>query len=220
MTDILQRVFEVKKGEDPNLRNDLIADYIPFIINNVSKTTGYYINSEDSDEFSIGLGAFNEAIDRYESDKGSFIGFASLVIRSRVKDFMRKEWKYNQEVSLDEQVLDRQAIDVNEDLVAEIETFKSRLSEFNITLDDLISDGPKHEKTRYEIVELGANVSENDGICKKLYTTKKLPMAEIILRYQTTKKRLKTFRSFIIGVVVVFREKLEMIKSYMHFRGE
>lgn len=220
MSDILSRVFEVKKSDNPNLRNDLIADYIPFIINSVSKTTGYYVNSEDSDEFCIGLEAFNEAIDRYNADKGSFISFAGLVIRSRVTDFMRKEWKYRQEIDLDDQELQRKAADVNEDLVVEIDAFKSKLNDFDITLDDLINEGPKHEKTRYEVVELGANVSEDNPICTKLYRTKKLPMAEIILKYQTTKKRLKTFRNYIIGIIVVFREKLDMIKSYLHIRGE
>ena len=44
-----------------------------------------------SDEFSIGLQAFNEALDAYQSDKGaSFLYFAKMVINRRVIDYIRK----------------------------------------------------------------------------------------------------------------------------------
>lgn len=50
-----------------------------------------------SDEFSIGLQAFNEALDAYQSDKGaSFLYFAKMVINRRVIDYIRKK-KFNQE---------------------------------------------------------------------------------------------------------------------------
>lgn len=213
-------VLTLQADSDIEKRNDFIRSYFPFIIGSVSKTTGHYVNTEDSDEFCIGLEAFNEAIDKYNAEKGTFIGFADLVIRSRVTDFMRKEWKFNQDVDLDEQVLLREPVRVDEDLILEINAFKEKLSHFDITLDELAEDGPKHKTTRVEVTELGQNVSRDEPICGKLYSSKKLPMAEIVLRFQTTKKRLKTYRSFIIGVIVIFREKLEQIGAFLSIRGD
>ncbi len=47
-----------------------------------------------------------------------------------------------------------------------------------------------------------------------------LPMAAIMKVYETTKKRLKTYRNYIIGVVVIFREKLDIMKTYLAVRGD
>ncbi len=146
------------------------------------------MNSLDSDEYSIGLMAFDEAIDKYNADKGSFVGFASLMIRNRVIDFMRKEWHYNQDVDLDEQVLLNESTRVDEDLTLEIRSFKERLMEFGITMEDLADKGPKHKKTRQWACDLGRDISMDPPISEKLYRTKKLPMAEVCLKYKATKK--------------------------------
>ena len=87
----VEKRLEVIKGGDLEERNKLIEDYIPFIIKTVSKQLNRYIETENSDEFSIGLIAFNEAIEKYNSDKGIFLKFAELVISNRIKDNLRKK---------------------------------------------------------------------------------------------------------------------------------
>lgn len=220
MSDIVEQLKSFQSDENIEQRNEFIKDYLPFVLKSVSKTTGYYVHTEDSDEFCIGLEAFDEAIDRYQPSKGNFIGFADMVIRSRVTDYMRKEWKYNKEVNYDDQVLLKVQTKVDEDLLLEIQSFKDRLLYFGITLDELTEMGPKHKVTRLEVTELSKNIAEDEPISHKLYRTKKLPMAEIVLRFSTTKKRLKSYRSYIIGVVVVFKEQLEVIKTFINLRGE
>jgi RNA polymerase sigma factor len=65
LNDMLKQV----KNGDILLREKLIADYQPFIIKTVSQFMGKYIEIENSEEFSIGLIAFNEAIDCFDESK-------------------------------------------------------------------------------------------------------------------------------------------------------
>ena len=69
-----KRIEHIQSG-DKLEREKLIEEYIPFIIKTISSLTNRYVESENSEEYSIGLEAFNEAIDRYEAKKGSFIAF-------------------------------------------------------------------------------------------------------------------------------------------------
>ena len=65
LNDMLKQV----KNGDILLREKLIADYQPFIIKTVSQFMGKYIEIENSEEFSIGLITFNEAIDCFDESK-------------------------------------------------------------------------------------------------------------------------------------------------------
>ncbi len=51
---------------------------------------GRYVCTDNDEEFSIALIAFNEAIEKYNEDRGNFWAFAKLVIESRLKNNLRK----------------------------------------------------------------------------------------------------------------------------------
>ena len=86
--DILQKI----KSGDRLLKDRFISDYQPFIIKSVSQIlNNKYIDIENSEEYSVGLIAFNEAIEKYDVNKGkNFMKFAELVIRRRMVDYFRK----------------------------------------------------------------------------------------------------------------------------------
>ena len=60
--------------------NELIKDYMAFIVKTISSITGRYVSIENDDELSIALIAFKEAVDKYEESRRSFSCFAKLVI--------------------------------------------------------------------------------------------------------------------------------------------
>ena len=86
------------KGKDINT---LINKYMAFIIKTVSSVTGRYVCIDNDEEFSIGLLAFKEAVDKYSDDRGAFPSFARLVISSRIKNHLVKENKHNKVESLE-----------------------------------------------------------------------------------------------------------------------
>ena len=78
-------------GEKIAIENldQLINQHMAFLIRTVSNFTGKYVSIENDDEFSIALIAFTEAVKKYDEDRGNFLGFAKLVIESRLKMCIR-----------------------------------------------------------------------------------------------------------------------------------
>ena len=66
------------------IRNQLIESYMPFIVKQVSLNIGRYVQSENDDALIVGMEAFDEALNKYDPNKGSFVNFASVVIKNRV----------------------------------------------------------------------------------------------------------------------------------------
>ena len=90
----------IKAQKDKAIYEKLIIENEFFIISTTSKATNKYINKSD-DEWSIALNAFNEAVNSYNMDKGSFYSFAELVIKRRIIDYLRKESKRSSEILVD-----------------------------------------------------------------------------------------------------------------------
>ena len=76
-------------AKDEKLKNELIGEYRNFILSSASKTLNRGITDSD-DEFMTAMIAFNEAIDSYDRDKGKFLSFASVIIRNRLIDELRR----------------------------------------------------------------------------------------------------------------------------------
>ena len=85
---IITELSDAKRAQEA--RDMMIQKYMPFIIKCVSDFTGSYVQIGDSDELSIGLMAFNEAIDRYDVQRGLFLSYAKLIITSRLKTHVEK----------------------------------------------------------------------------------------------------------------------------------
>ncbi|GAE90430.1 sigma factor [Acetivibrio straminisolvens] len=90
--DIIKRI----KDGDTLLRNKFIDDFKPFILKCVSQLVGKKNNLAQSDEYSIALIAFNEAIESYNLDKKTkFVSFSKQVIKRRLIDYLRSTKKNN-----------------------------------------------------------------------------------------------------------------------------
>ncbi len=81
--------------------NQLIRDHYGFIIKATSDSLNRYVNVHNDDAFSIALQSFEEACQKYDQDKGPFLAYAKLVIRSRLIDHVRREKKHSEAMSLD-----------------------------------------------------------------------------------------------------------------------
>ncbi|MGV3487843.1 MAG: sigma factor, partial [Tuberibacillus sp.] len=76
------KIFKIQNG-DERLRNRVITNYQPFVKKVASKVCNRFID-QTMDEYSIGLFAFNEAINQYKDSQGTrFLTFADMVIRRR-----------------------------------------------------------------------------------------------------------------------------------------
>ena len=94
--DIIEWVLAAK--EDSDAADSLISQYMGFIRAEAKKLSF----GDGEDELSIAMLAFYEAVLGYEKSRGSFLGFAAKVIRSRLIDYHRAESRHRGHGSLNE----------------------------------------------------------------------------------------------------------------------
>lgn len=219
-----KRIEKIKNG-DIREREKMIEEYIPFIIKTVSNKLNRYIESENSEEYSIGMEAFNEAIDKYEISKGNFISFAQLVIKSRITDYLRKISKHNKVIPISQfekeekenLKKDFRTEDFTEKytLKNEIEVFEEQLKKFKINFFDLVNEAPKHIDTRTNGIRIAKYIVENKELKEGLIRKKTLPSKLLIEELGVSVKILKRSRKFIIATVLILDSDLEELKNYI-----
>ena len=222
---IAKRLDCIKAG-DKREREILIEEYMPFIIKAVSSKTNRYIEKENSEEFIIGLEAFDEAIDKYNPNKGGFLNFAAMVINSRITDFYRKN-RMQSNVTLMSQLSDVECGSLMEDssvndcietmeLQIELKEFKKGLEGFGITFDELVEESPKHRDTRLRALQIAHYICRNEQLKEQLMYSKRLPNSDLVRELNISRKLLNRSRKFIIAAVVILNSQLEVIKDYIY----
>lgn len=202
--------------------NELIESHMPLIIKSISDVTGRYVSCENDEEISIGLLGFNEAIERYDNEKGRFLSYAKLVIGSRIKNYLKGENRH-QHSSLDELVdkgLDfkDEYYDEKEDnsmLIEEINVLKKEISSFGFSLEDLVNEAPKQQATRKNAIDLSEKISKDEEFTSFMYLKKRLPIKRIVLKYSVTEKVIKRSKKFIISVVIIIDKNLSALRNWI-----
>lgn len=219
MTD--EEIIKIKS--DNSLKDSFIQKYTNFILSSARKATGRFVDKSD-DEFSIAIAAFNEAITRYETDKGNFFSFASRVIHSRIVDDQRKNHMHAIPFSaLEQEEKDGSVIcfdvvgnnDVATDMQLEFLSAKDVLKNFDISFFDLTKCSPKIRKTKCETKKAVDFIIQNKDVLKRLKSTGVLPANLIVTKTGVNKKILDRYRKFIIATVIILSEDYPTISNYI-----
>ncbi len=216
---LIEALAEIKEENQDEVRNEFIKEYFPFIIKKVSDFTGHYVDVNNSDEFSIALDAFNEAINRYDFGKGKFLSYAKLVIESRLKDFYKR--KKNKEFlrdSIDDSISDQKDIEREFILKNEILRLSDELEKYDISFEKLMDTLPKHQITKSNAKEVTRLIVSDETILKLLKEKGNLPRKEIISKMNVTNKQLKRSRNFIIAMAIVLSGDYETINEYLDIK--
>lgn len=218
---------KIKKG-DASLKERLIEDYKPFILKCVSKSTNKFIDTNNSEEYSIGLMAFNEAIESYKADgKAHFLTFAEMVIDRRVKNYMKKESRHAKVISFTNLGTDsEQVYDTLQDhsivvhferfeMRSEVEMFKEALKDYGIELPELLHASPKHVDTRKTCIKIARLIIDNDEMYRKFVNKKILPVKDILANYKVSERTLERNRKYIIAACLVLISGLDIVKGFL-----
>lgn len=231
--DLNRIISKVKEGDD-DLREQVINDYRHFIISCVSKSVNKYIDLENSEEFSIGLIAFNTAIDDYnEAKNSSFLNFAEMVINRRLINYMNKE-KKNQNTypfsyfedrndSILEKSIEKKSMFLHFDSCdarEEIAIYINKLNKFGISLDELIKKTPKHRDSRQMLINIAKTIADNDVLYKKLNTKMRIPMKDLIQYTNVNPKTIEKNRKYIVATCIAFNSDLDIIKGFLQMNLE
>lgn len=226
-----ETVVLIQQG-DSALLNELIEAYRPFIAKTVSSVCKRYIYETD-DEFSIGLIAFHEAIEKYSPERGSsLLNFSEIIIKRRVIDYIRKQSK-NQHISLDltnqsneeespglaivnELSLEDYQNKTDEQLrKEEVWQFQKLLTKFDLSLSDLVEHSPKHADARKNAIVVAKKLVEDNELKELLLEKKRLPIKQLEKKVNVSRKTIERNRKYIIAIALILSGDYVYMKDYI-----
>lgn len=214
----------MRPGEQISIENldILIERHMAFIIRTISSLTGRYVAVENDEEFSIALSAFAEAVEKYDEERGSFLGFAKLVIESRLKSYFARENARPREASLEE--LYEQGRDFpdegdggesGDNLRDEVLLYREELSLFGLTLETLADEAPKHRDTRENAIGIAKKAGNDPPTVEITYQKRRLPVRAVARVAQVTEKVVKRSKSFILAAMIIFVKEYPGLNSFV-----
>ncbi len=225
----LDRLKKAKKGNQRE-RDALLLEYKPFILRVTSDATGHFVTPNDSDEFSIALMAFNEAIDSFDESKGhNFLKFSEQLIKWRLTDYQRKQRKQrDREISFETEYTNGEAaMDKNPELAVEEKAFdqidlKSQIRElqktlscFGISFSKLASSAPKHLDSRMLMVDAARKLSREAELMGFLNEKKELPVSALVKLTGLNRKTFYRNRDYVIALAIIFSSDMEDIRNHI-----
>ncbi len=213
----------IKIQSDSSLRDSFIQKYTNFILSSARKTAGKYVDKSD-DEFSVALAAFNEAITRYEAEKGDFFAFAARVIHSRIIDDMRKTRMAAVPFSsLEQEDEDGSPMrfdapgksDIATDIQLEFLSAKDELAKFDISFFDLTKCSPKAKKTKQETFKVIRFLTHDEDALSSVKKRGVLPAGMIFTQTGVSRKILDRHRKYIIATVIILSGDYPSISDYI-----
>ncbi len=186
--------------------------------------------------------AFNEAIDKYTPDRGKFSSYAELVIRNRLTDKLRSDYRFQAEVPFEPLALEggdksaevpdpvtieiqkklehdaeQAAYDPQAQARQEIEEVQILLQHYGFSFYDLTSCSPKAEKTKTECAKAVAALLMDDELFQRMRKTKTLPAEGIIQACGVKKKLLERHRKYIIAAAEILNGEYPLLAGYMDY---
>jgi RNA polymerase sigma factor len=227
------RLVNLAQQGDAAAREELLKRFTPLVLRVGSQVAGRYLQVGQDDEVSIGLMALNEAIDRFNPDRGAaFIPFAEMVIKRRLIDYYRRQ-KGRSELPMSEleteddegnplavvdqrEAMDRYARQQEaEDRKHEILRYAKRLADFGIRFAELVEICPKHEDARERAIEVARLVASQPLLMEHLRTKRELPLKLLEERVGVSRKTLERQRKYIIAVALILMEDFDHLRRYV-----
>ncbi|MEN8907604.1 MAG: RNA polymerase subunit sigma, partial [Clostridiales bacterium] len=209
------------------LRNNLIIENVEYIKGVVCNTTKKFGNIESTDEYSIGLQGFNEAIDCYNPKKNdNFYNFSSMIIKRRLINYYNSTNRQKNVILFSDLEGDNtegtdyiEEKNINKDdediFRLELEEFKEKLLEFNITLKNLVELSPKRKDAKHLCTKMAMFVAKNELFFSNLERKKTLPYNELIRHFGINKKTVERNRKLIIATAIIYGNGFQMLRDFI-----
>jgi RNA polymerase sigma factor len=233
VTQTPEELIAKAQAGDTEARERLIQDWTPLVLRVGAQSAGRYLEVGRDEEISIGLLALNEAIDRYQVERGApFAPFAELVIKRRLVDYYRRR-KGGQEIPLSElQTEDEEGNPLRsadeaaaiaqfareqeaEDRRDEIWRYSQRLAEFGIKFQDLVEASPKHADARERALAVARTLASDPLLAEHFRTKRELPLKSLEERVGVSRKTLERQRKWIVAVTLLLLEDFDHLKEYV-----
>ena len=242
MSELVLKIQNAQGSSDA--LEQLINEYQSFILACASRTVNHFVTKSD-DEWSVALIAFNEAVQNYDSTKGDFRGFSNLIIRRRLTDHLKKEYRHMNEVPTEpiilqgglagdedetagEQALQSAGVSFSNEVPInttawpgqysisdEIEAVRGLLSNYGFSFFDVADSTPKAAKTRFVCAKATAVMLKTPEFLSMMKETGNLPVSKLAAVSGVKKKILERHRRYIIAAVVILDGDYPLLAEYM-----
>ena len=211
----------------------------PWILKTASDASGHYVTDSD-DEWSVALMAFNEAVQKYDEKKGSFLSLASVVIKRRVIDCTRSQMRYSGEIpvipdafegSLAEDDANGINLQVQEHITStslsenaeqraeqireEISEMQEILHEYGFSFFDLAENSPKAEKTKKSCGRAIRTLIASAVLMALMRLKRLLPIKELCEKSGVIRKIIERHRKYIIASAEILGGDFPILASYL-----
>jgi len=211
MVTIENKVLEAKNNH--TALNDLLSEYKPFIQKVVYDTCNRYVEWGKDEELSIGLLAFEEAINRFDPNKGGFLHLARTIIKSRVIDYLRSE---NRHIHSDiEDHKDNIVIDAINPLADEIKDLQLYLAKYDISFYDLPDVSPVKRKLREELMYTAKIIAKEHDLMMQILEKKQLPTMAAARKSGVSYKKIERNRVYMITMTLIWYLDLPLLQEYL-----
>ncbi len=240
MSDITaQKALKAKNDE--RAFEELLREKRKWMAGVAYRNVGHFVTESD-DEWSITLLAFHEAVRSYEENKGDFDAFAALVIRRRLTDFLRDQYRHMPEIPVEQAVLegnpeeleDPGALELeiigSEGIVArqedtpgttplqdEIQAMQQVLAGYGFSFFDLADCSPKAEKTKAVCAKIIRALTDSPELMKKMRRAKTLPIQDLIKVLKVPRKILERHRKYIIASAEIIGGEYPLLADYLAY---
>lgn len=224
---IVKKVYTAKS--DMQIADELIKEYMPFIKSETSKFLHRPPTSDD-DELSIAMIAFHEAIRNYSRTRGSFLKYASMLIKNRLIDYARKEQRQNGVLSIEmlseeKETSVENSMPDDKDEIADFEMRDATKSEiielvhqmepFGVSLSDVADNCPKQQKTMNACSKAIEYAKQHPELLEEFLRTKRLPMAELTKGSGAERKTLERHRKYLVALLLIYTNGYEIIRGHI-----
>jgi len=217
LREIDQMALEAAKDEKK--LSAFIEQYEFFIIKTASKTAKHYISKND-DEWAIALVAFSDAVKKYDYERGSFLGFAELMIHRNLVDYYRIQGRHSAEIQVD-QIENEAVVEYNDgNLKLEIEAITEVLKSYGFTFMDLVDCSPKAGKTKTACAKAVSHMVNNQILAREMQASKQLPAKLIEKNTGVPRKILERHRKYIIAAAEILHGDYPYLSDYLSYIKE
>ncbi len=230
---LVQVILRIQAG-DTQAREDFLREYKPFVTKTAMNFCKRSLDWGLNDELSIALIAFNAGIDSYDAKKQvPFLPYARVIIQNRLKDYFRRESRFQVEGPLETETEDGKVLNpaeiqaawknfqdrtIEEERRDEIIEYEALLGRFGIDFEALVEGSPKHQGSRQTLFQVAELIVETREFLDCLLEKKQLPISELVLRTGINRKTLERGRRFIIATALVLHYATEFpyIRAYIY----
>jgi len=194
------------------LRESFIEENKSFIHNAITKLLNMSTLPYNSEEFEIGISAFNYSIDNYDlTSSYDFFEYTERIIKSCIFDYVKSN---STKVSNADQ-LENEYLNRDSENTEEISIFKHKLWSLGITLEDLVASSPNENQSMGLSFDLGRKLAKSDEYLKAFSQKGILPQEYLDKDPRISKKFLEKCKPYIIALSLIESSQLIVMRSYI-----